>query len=378
MAIQPITGKESYWGDVKPTDRQVSLINLSPTLQGDLNDYGKAVAAGEVKPFTIGQDDGSYFDRGNQQRIVLGHDFVNMDDNNWIGGLSHELGHFENRQTDEAMAARYSIAARDPEAYDTQAMIGMRGEGEALYNNWKVEHEILDHTAGNGQPGTRIGIYGDWRNGTIERTLQSTHEADVQSGQSDEQDRNRLIDKAAGFNALQRPSDQPSSTYFEYYGGGDKNVVPPGLGSPTAVQLNDPAGDGKITSMNETYASGMRGTQNFGPDGKLTSADITDANGNVQRRIGYARQIDGAYTATIYNGQGGVTERDAFDKGGASVAYTFNRDGTQTAQAYDASGAPKGEAVASSSPPAVAALPESTQTAQAYGSAEASDAGESA
>lgn len=375
MAIKPVTGTESYWGDVRPTQSQVSLINKSPTLQKDLTDYGAAIAAGEMKPIEIGPDGGGYFDNAVKHRIVLSHDVAQFDDNNWIAGLSHELGHFESRQNDKALAARYDTPARDPSAYNVRAMNGMRDEGEAIYNNWRVEHEILENTTSDGHPGTLVGIIGEAPGGPIEQALDQVHAAEVNAGRSVEQDRNGMMEAAAAMNALQRPSTDLSKTYFDYYAGGDRNIVPPGLGSPTAVQLSDPAGDGNITSMNETYASGMQGTQNFGPDGKLTSADVKDAGGNVQKHIQYARQPDGAYTATTYDGRGALTETDEFDKDGASVAHTFGRNGTQTAQAYDVSGAPMGATIASASPPA-AALPASTQTAQtdAGGQAPADDA----
>lgn len=104
-------------------------------------------------------------------------------------------------------------------------------------------------------------------------------------------------------------------------------------------------------------------------------------NGDLQRRIESARQTGGAWSATLHDGQGVVTERDDFDKNGASVAYTSGKDGTQTAQACDSSGKPQGEAVTSASPPAATttksaapALPESTHTAQTHDGVQAPNA----
>ncbi|MDR5818196.1 hypothetical protein QCE62_31740 [Caballeronia sp. LZ033] len=369
MAIQPVTGKESYWGDVHPTENQVRLINQSPTMQADLQDYGAAVSSGDIQPIAVGPDKGTYFEDATQHRIVLAHNFAGLSDGNWIGALSHELGHFESRSNDRAFATCYGVNPRDPEAFDVEAMLGLRGEGEAIYNNWKVGQEILRNTSTPEHPGMLINMAGEQPGGPTQQALDSLHASDTQSGLSDEQDKNRLIDRAASLNATETPSNA-SSDYYDYYGGANRRVVPPGLGSPTAAQLGDPAGDGKITSMNETYASGMQGTQHFGADGKLTSADLRDANGNLQQHIEYARQTGGAYSATISDGQGVVTEKDDFDKDGASVAYTYGKDGTQTTQAYDSSGKPQGDAVTSNSPPgatpAASALPESTEAAQTY------------
>jgi YD repeat-containing protein len=346
MAVQPITGREPFWGDVQPSESQVSLINDSPTLQTDLHDYADALAQKQVRPLAIGPNGGSYFDNFNQHRIVLPHDVNTLDDNTWIAGLSHELGHFESRNADSDFRTRYSVNPRDPEAYDLHALMGMHGEGEAMYNNWKIEQEIFNSTSTPGHAGTKTGLAGEWPDGPIEQAFSRTHASDLQTGLSDTQDKNRLIETGAGLNALQVPSTAPSSTYYNYYGGENDNVVPTGLGSPTAVTFGDLRGDGGITSMDEYYGSGLHATQNFDAGGKLTSANIVDAAGSLQKQIGYARQPDGSYTATRYDGQGVATELDEFRSNGTSVAHRFNADRTQTAQAYDARGNPAGVAVA--------------------------------
>ncbi|CAM2185519.1 hypothetical protein PSAC2689_60125 [Paraburkholderia sacchari] len=173
---QTITGNESYWGDVKPTPEQLDLINKSPTLQRQLHDYGSQVDAGKVQPMKYGDEGGTNFDG---HRIVFGTESQGRSDDITVGTLSHEIGHFENQKNDRDFNARYPINPHDPNAYnDVSALRGAHGEGEAMYNNWQVQQEILGNPTGAGEPGDRI--YFGASPGT-QQQFDDRHAADVKA-----------------------------------------------------------------------------------------------------------------------------------------------------------------------------------------------------
>src|ERR1700742_4094465 len=105
-----ITGNETMWGGMtKPNAATLALINSSPTLVKELNDYQTAVSSGKALPFSI--DGGSLnvlqslTNSSSQFQIDIGsnrnNDYGN-NQNNIITDLSYELGKFENYQSDQA------------------------------------------------------------------------------------------------------------------------------------------------------------------------------------------------------------------------------------------------------------------------------------
>ena len=173
------------------------------------------------------------------------------------------------------------------------ALTGLHQEGEAIYNNWKVEQEIQRNTSTPGQPGTQINMAGDALDGPTQKSLDKMHASDVQLGLTSAQDRNRLIDAAAALDAVYQPSTSPQENYYSFYGRGG-NASPSKLGSPSSVTIGDPAADGNVTSAEAAPAQpdpvgqmNPAGTANTVADTDQTERDdgtqaINDADASIE------------------------------------------------------------------------------------------------
>lgn len=313
-ASPPLTGREPYWGSVTPSAGQVALMNDSPTLVSELRDYGNAVDRGQLQPFAQGSGSGTYFSYG--RGITLGRNAQSQPAGQFVSTLSHELYHFENASADQAFNARYPVNRGDPGAFGVAAMKGVHDEGEAIYNNWKVQQEIRD--AG----GTFIDLAGERSNGPTQQTLDRQHAQDVANGLGEEQDRNLMTADAMGVNAMQRPSTSPNENYLSYYGRAS-GATQRGLGTLTGVTFSDPNGSGEIQSMTERYASGRTVTQHFNEaNAAPLAANTADGQG------------DGAPIVVAARGQ------DAPDSGGCQCCDAPGSTGQPGSTTTDLRGAP--------------------------------------
>ena len=323
----PVTGNEAYWGDVKLTPEEIGLINASPTLQSQLQDYGADVSADKMQPIEIHPSGGTYF---GSKGIVFDSGYTS-DPNSFVSGLSHEIGHYENHANDTAFASRYAVNPRDPNAYNVAALAGTHGEGEAIVNNYQVRREIEENTTTPGAPGTRIGLAAP--TGTTE-ALNTQHAIDVLAGKSNDQDRNLLIPLGMASYATAPPSTAPDKTYYEFYGSGS-GVPAPEAGKPTSVTFTG-SENGDITSMTERWDSGDIGMQNF-KDGKIQSSTMADRNGNMQSTTAYNYNEDGSYSVDTRNGMGNEIQRDEFNADRSGTTYDFGDDGSTRSTYFNAS-----------------------------------------
>lgn len=321
-----VTGKESYWGDMKPSTGLLDLINKSPTLQNELHDYGAQVSAGQTMPIQYGNKDGTYFDGS---RIVVGTDYQGLSDETLTGTLSHEIGHFENKDNDQKFWDQYKVNPRDPNAYNVSAMQGAHREGEAMFNNWQVQQEIRNNTAAPDKPGT--GIYFAAPADT-QQQFDQKHLADVKAGMSAEQDRNLLIPLGMNGAANDIPSTAPNKTYYQFYGEGI-GAAAPESGSPPKVTFE---GDekGNVNSMTERWPSGDVGTQTF-VDGKIQSAQMVDGQGAPIFSATYQHSPNGGYSVDVVNGKGHEIGRGEYNADNSGTTRQYNEDNSQKATSFD-------------------------------------------
>ncbi|SEB86317.1 hypothetical protein SAMN02787142_0473 [Burkholderia sp. WP9] len=323
-----VTGQESYFGDVKLKPEQIRLVNASPQFQSQLFDYGSDVSSGNMDPMSRGKDIATYFDG---RHIVIGqYQHSTMSDAAVLGHLSHEIGHYENRANDKAFKSQYAVNPRDPQAYNVAALIGAHQEGEAVANNYQIQQEIQKNTASGNAPATQIDVSG--LRGVQEK-LDALHAVDVGAGKSSAEDRNNLI--VAGMNAYvnANPSTATGKSYYQYYGEGSRAPAPE-TGSIKQVEFTgDEQGD--INSMTEHWASGDVGTQTFSR-GKIQTAELADAHGELTSTAAYSYAKDGAYSVDVRNGAGRETERAEFNADRSGTVRDYASDNSSQATSFDA------------------------------------------
>ncbi|RQH02745.1 hypothetical protein [Paraburkholderia dinghuensis] len=341
---QQITGNEAFWGAIKGqlSSDVLKYINSSQTLVNELLQYGAAVAGGTLQPMQISLTGSGNLLQFTGQFVQFGLNWLTWSPAQFVGNLSHEIGHFVNFSNDQTFYQNLHIDPNDPNAgalYDT---VGLRAEGEAVFNNWKVQQEIA-----LANPGVQININGDsGANGSIDQALSALHASDIAKGLTQVQDDNALMELAGKMFSSLHPSDTPAgTTYADMYAahGGEifssmgissGNVLP---GAIAEVDFSDSNLTGNYSSVTETFASGASTTQYFS-NSLISSSVQLDQFGNVLSQVAYSHNADGSYVANIYDGQGHLTNQDQFQSDGSEVAYQINSNGSQTATVYNSTG----------------------------------------
>ncbi|MFM0172434.1 hypothetical protein [Paraburkholderia sediminicola] len=330
VGTRPITGQESYWGDVQPTPEAIGLVNASPTLQSQLQHYGADVSSDKLKPMALGKGNGTYFEGQAEKRIVVGQDIHSSGSAGvLVGSLSHEFGHYDNQANDKTFRSRYEVNPRDPNAYNVAALTGAHAEGEAVANNWQVQQEVEKNTATPNAPGTRIFLGGD----NLQQKLDDQHTADLIGGKSDAVDRNHLIVTGMNDYVNEVPSNAPEKSYYQYYG--DSSGVPaPVPGRPKEVTFEgDDKGD--INQMTENWQSGNLARQTFS-EGKIQSSEVLDDKGKVTSAAVYKHNQDGGYSVDVKNQDGHKTEHADFQADRSGTVRNYASDGSAQATSFNA------------------------------------------
>ncbi|MDR5761746.1 hypothetical protein [Caballeronia sp. LZ035] len=331
-SIPRVTGHEPYWGTVALDEDAIDMINKSPTLQRDLEDYGAAVSSGATQPMRVGPI--VEYETGKNGGITLFDPLTAYPTHAIVGNLAHELGHFENREADRAFDRSHSVNDHDPNAF---AMAGMRlthQEGEAIFENWKVNNEIK---AAKDAPqtwlaGSMAAVPGSHtpRDTGMQKALDDQHAADVAGHLTDGEDRQLMIAAAMG-PVSTLPSMGHQDGTFENY------ASEAGLKNPETGPLTkfSPQFDknGEIQSMSETWASGRTVTQAF-EHGKLASSSTVDKDGSVVSNTRYQYGENGAYQTDTTDAAGKrIGHGDYAADGSAEVSQT-GTDGITTSTNY--------------------------------------------
>ena|GEM_PF-1903586 len=343
-AIPQISGNEAFWGPLKGQLSKDTLdeINKSSTLVNELLQYGAAAASGDgtIQPMTVNLEQAGLL-QFTGHLVEFGINWASWSPEQFVGNLSHEIGHFVNLENDNQFFNSLQINANDPNAGALYSAVGLRAEGEAVYNNWLVQQEIVQ------KGGSAIYINGDaGPNGKIDQTLKSLHASDMANGLDSAQDMNAMIETAGKmFAGLHLSGTDPSETYADLYAahGGEifnEMGIASGKALPgaiTDVDFTDSGPNGDFSSVTEKFSNGDSTSLHFS-NSSLASSVETDQSGNIISQTIYARNGNGSYNADIYDAQGRLTNEDQFHADGSEVAFQINVDGSQAATVYNGSG----------------------------------------
>lgn len=293
---QIITGNESMWGNVRLSTSQIALINKSPTLVSQLLDYQAAVAAGSLNPIVQGPDGSMFFKEGGG--ITFASNWKTWPDGEVIGSLAHEIGHFANVKADTDFKSAYAVPSSSPDAYAMSAMVGLHQEGEAVYNNWVVQREILSNN------GPQIYLAGEYKanpDGSVSSTglqslLDTQHATDIRSSSLIGSNRQILIDSAMGVYAT-LPNSVNWQAYFNYYGAAS-GAQAPAPGTLQSVTFTNNNATNQIGSMSENYSSGNTIQVKFTGTAPSTST-VTNPSGNLLTENVYTSATVNANNATV-------------------------------------------------------------------------------
>lgn len=364
-SIPRVTGHEPYWGKIVPDEDTVNMINQSPTLQRDLADYGAAVSSGTTKPMRTGPI--AEYQSGKDGGITLFEPLRAYPTYVIVGTLAHELGHFESREADSAFDRSHSVNDHDPNAF---AMAGMRlthYEGEAIFENWKVNNELMaakDAPSQTWLAGALTVIPGSHtkKDTGLQKALDDQHAADVAGHLTDEQDRQLMIAAAMGPVATV-PSMGHDDGAFENYAN-EAGLKNPETGALTKYSTQFDK-DGEIQSMSESWSSGRTVTQTF-EHGKLASSSIVDRDGSVASNTRYQYGQNGAYQTDTTDAAGKRIEHGDYASNGSAQVSQTGSDGSTTSTNY-----PPAQTQDAASP----SIPARDTTAVAIESDDAADAG---
>ena len=149
---RPVTGHESMWGVVgAPTEAVLNMVNASPLMLSELDDYQDAVDAHTALPFDELHEDWSgakmlMLSTGIKQ-IAISSDVLGEPPAEFVGDLSHGFGYFANYERDQHI---YNSAMQSTSDEARRRMIagnvGVMMEAHAEVNNYLVQQQIIDAT----------------------------------------------------------------------------------------------------------------------------------------------------------------------------------------------------------------------------------------
>ena len=353
----PITGQESMWDIIKPpTSDELALINASPLLVQELNEYQNAIDNGPALPFDRDTTDGP---TGLQTVTMLngstiqlqcqfGSYVIGSSADVFVGELSYELGHFVNFGNDLATYNQLvgNLSPDDPSYATMSAIAATLAESESQANNFAIQQQILQATTLNpnltsiGQP-VQIHLNGDsLSGGALQSAFDQAFAADKANGVNPADDLGMLAQAVSGITATVptgQSGDDAGLDFFQFYEKYPVNVHSyyyPDSSPQTGLQgAQDSTStgvgftynpDGSLQSVTIDDSSGQ--SQSFSFTGSvLSSATVFDQFGDIISTTDYTHNTDGSYTATVLDGQGDM-----------ATQYQFSADGSTTQLNYDA------------------------------------------
>jgi predicted Zn-dependent protease len=337
-----ITLDMAIFNNIRPwmTQAMVDQMNKSATLVDQLTRYNNEVVnpSGSALPISLGQGSAMNTINGKQQIQLDSNDFWAKGGANWVfndasgsqhiisregdfvGVLSHELGHWQNKDID---AARYNgIDPTQPAYGANRAAAGLYGEGEGDYNNWIVRKEIL---ASGGQ---EIELRGANYSGTGNDLYYLLNQAAISSVADSAELAKSKMSFAGAVAQSHLVTSGNNQNYWEYY----KNNGQPAPVSET-VELKDYNNDGIIDHVIEHYADGRNEHTFFNTN---TPFNFTvGSNDVVNVMSGSVVSIRGDHTTVNVARGGNVTIGGNGQFSSDAHVNTVNVFGTATVRSMD-------------------------------------------
>ncbi|RXV73471.1 hypothetical protein D1006_14785 [Burkholderia stabilis] len=333
-----ITADMSVWGNNSPyiTDSVLKLINASPTLQAEINNYQNMIDNGGAAPiFNPNPGDISatleqtgYFNDAGGVGLQ-----IQMDTARWqqsatglVGDLAYEFGHFVNYSNDQQLYNSLANLNPNDPAYAVMAgIVGEYMESESLGNNAKVQQEILQSLAGQSSSDILIKINGDSNvNGAYQNEINALYASNPTPTMQNIQS----VTLQTLENSLTKDDNGNSVTFAQLYAENpvalhndfDPSNPIVGVWSTPAPDVNGVAlnfnnSTGALSSAT-IYLPGSNETLKFANQ-TLSSSTFTDEQGNITATVTYVRNGDGSYSATYADSSGTVTSTQTFNSNGS-------------------------------------------------------------
>jgi hypothetical protein len=326
--LQRVTGKEAFWGDIKPTSSQLELINRSPTFVVQIHEADARVKTGQIPPMAVKDIPGPRYQVSTGQIQFPPH-AVSGSDEHFLGNLAHEIGHLTYARADDAFEAKYKSHLRDPNAYNAATMSPIRAQVEAHLNHWKIYNEILKNTATPGHPGTAITANLDAQ---LAQLFDAHDARNSATALPQKQNENELVLSGMQSVAI-GAAEGPDSTY-NYHGHLMTGGAPVEPGAPTAISYSE-SGNGDIVRSSQTWRTGDVTTQTY-QDGKARFIETVDASGKTLQTLSYAHNPDGSYRVDMKDGAGRAIRQSVFNADGSGVEHGYRLDGSTRETQFDA------------------------------------------
>lgn len=192
------------WGVIgKPSEAILNLVNASPLMVSELNDYRDAVNSHTALPFGDLKEDWSGAKMlmlpGGIKQIVISSDVVAASPGELVGDLSHGLSYFRNYDNDRRLYDLL-VGKLSPDDPKYRMMVGLVGVGitaRAEVNNYVIQQQILASTGTKTSEAVTIKLANDKNaKGLLQLTLDNVYAPDRAQGVPPEQDTAKL-EKAA-------------------------------------------------------------------------------------------------------------------------------------------------------------------------------------
>jgi hypothetical protein len=355
----PITGNESLWGNVPIDPSTVALINDSPLLVQELNEYQSEIDAGTALPIhvnsqitdnpngigndanllqTVSVSNGSQTQLQIQMGLLTGSETSNS----FIGDLSYELGHVVNYSGDVNLFNNV-LNPNDPNSPAIAGIFGVVTESESEANNYLIQQQI-EVSTGNA---VAIKLNGDSNSGgQLQATLDSAY-ADLSNEMDSGQQLAALtssitgimgtvpflgapslydyyVDNLLGVYEYTNPGTAVPSVSSGLQGAEDNNLDI--YGSVTEIQFSGVPSSNSSYFATIDYSSGEYEILNF--NGSQLSSVTLNASWGMLADMVYSYSPDGDYgvkvASNINSDYGGET--DEFYSNGSFTISTLSSD----------------------------------------------------
>jgi hypothetical protein len=297
---QPITGREAFWGDIRPTQSQLDLINRSPTFVAQIRQADAQVKMGQCQPMAVKDVAGPVYQTDNGQ-IQFPSRYTNDPMRmSWaIWPMRWDISCMRVRTRHSRRNTRPILAT--PTLSTPRRCCRSVPRREAQLNHWKIYHEILRNTTTPDHPGTGIDGHLDPQ---LVQLFDEHYAKYAQAGLTEKQIDQRLI--VSGMPNTAVGTAEGSDSTYNYYGHLLTGGAPTEPGSPTSVSYGQDD-IGNLTSATQAWRTGDVTTQTY-TNGNLQSVRTVDPDGKLLSVSAYAYNPGGSCSVEMSRGERAIRQ----------------------------------------------------------------------